>query len=82
MAFAGNGHGGAVSAHGPEKTVVKVRTVQVFRVERVIVHDVEVPPGEDIETMLCEGAVDAPDFDADGWRPEWDLQNAEQEVVK
>lgn len=57
----------------------RIRIVQVFRVEREIVIDINAPDAKAAIEMQSEN--DAPAFDDPRWRSSWTLENEEVDAA-
>jgi hypothetical protein len=56
---------------------MRVKIIQVCRVERHITIDVDAPDIESAVESVSSGEIDAPDFDDPRCESYWDLQNEE-----
>lgn len=60
---------------------VSLRVVQVFRVEREILIEVDAEDDLAAVEQVQNGATDIPEFDDPRWRAGWELHNEEVELA-
>lgn len=60
---------------------VSLRVIQVFRVEREILIEVDAEDELAAVEQIQSGATDTPEFDDPRWRTSWDMQNEEVELA-